>query len=130
MANIICIDSCILIEHFRAKDKTRTYFERIHREYDIHCIPSIAKYEVLAGVEDEHLGYWETEFSKMLFLPLTERAVRDARTIAVQLRRKRLQLDTPDILIAATAIANGLPLATLNRNHFERIDGLKLVLPK
>ena len=53
-----------------------------------------------------------------------------ARKIARQLKRNRKQLDTPDILIAATTLVNGLPLATLNRNHFERIDGLRIVTPE
>ena len=29
--------------------------------------------------------------------------------------------------IAATAISNNLPIATLNRKHFERIDNLTLI---
>ena len=73
MESIISIDSSVLIQHFRAKDKDRTYFEKIHREYDVHCIPSVAMYEVLAGVKDEHMELWEMELNKMLFIPLTER---------------------------------------------------------
>jgi len=34
------------------------------------------------------------------------------------------------LFIAATAIANGLPLATLNRKHFDPIEGLKLFYPE
>jgi len=34
-----------------------------------------------------------------------------------------------DLFIAATAVVNELPLATLNRKHFESVDGLKLLLP-
>ena len=38
-------------------------------------------------------------------------------------------LDTmKDILIASTAIAKGLPLATLNVKEFERIDNLHLIV--
>lgn len=32
-----------------------------------------------------------------------------------------------DIFIAATAIANNLPLLTLNEKHFSRVDNLSLV---
>jgi len=35
----------------------------------------------------------------------------------------------PDILIAASCISHGLPLATYNREHFERIPGIKLKDP-
>ena len=41
--------------------------------------------------------------------------------------RKRKLIDTADLFIAATAIANKLPFATLNRKHFERIDGLAII---
>jgi predicted nucleic acid-binding protein len=44
-----------------------------------------------------------------------------------QLKRESKLIDTTDILIAATAMANDLPLATLNRNHFERIRGLQMM---
>jgi predicted nucleic acid-binding protein len=37
---------------------------------------------------------------------------------------KLILLDT-DILIAATALANDLPLLTRNRRHFERVPGLR-----
>ncbi len=72
MENIICIDSSVLIDHFRAKDKQCTFFERIHRSYRLLCISAIAQYEVLAGADDNHLGYWNEELHAMLFLPLTE----------------------------------------------------------
>ncbi len=130
MANVISLDSSVLIDHFRLRNKGESFYMRLLKNHGIHCISSVAKYEVLAGVKDEHLEHWREEFEKMLFLPLTEPIVMEARDIAFQLRRDRKQLDSPDILIAATAMANGLPLATLNRTHFERIDGLKLVLPK
>lgn len=34
------------------------------------------------------------------------------------------------MLIAATALANDLKLATLNKNHFERIKEIKLINKK
>jgi len=36
-------------------------------------------------------------------------------------------IDLADILIAATSISNGIPLATLNLSHFERITDLVIV---
>jgi len=36
-------------------------------------------------------------------------------------------IDTPDIMIAGTALQNNMPVATLNRKHFERITGLELI---
>jgi tRNA(fMet)-specific endonuclease VapC len=36
----------------------------------------------------------------------------------------------PDLLIAATALANGLPLFTDNKKHFEHIPGIQLYSPE
>lgn len=36
-------------------------------------------------------------------------------------------IDAHDLWIAATALAHGLELATLNRRHFERVPGLALL---
>ena len=46
------------------------------------------------------------------------------------LQRKSVRLESAGLFIAVAAIANKLPLVTLNRKHFEQIDGLKLLLPK
>ncbi|MFN0176952.1 MAG: type II toxin-antitoxin system VapC family toxin [Saprospiraceae bacterium] len=45
----------------------------------------------------------------------------------LQLKKVSKQIDFPDLLIAATAQQNGLPLATLNIKHFSRIEGLEVV---
>jgi len=44
-------------------------------------------------------------------------------SILIDFYRKKV----PDILIAGTAMSHNLPLATLNRKHFERIKDLQLV---
>jgi predicted nucleic acid-binding protein len=53
-----------------------------------------------------------------------------AVTLNKDLKRKRNLIDIADLFIAATAIANNLPFATLNRKHFERIDGLIIIRVK
>ncbi len=50
-----------------------------------------------------------------------------AASIYKELKKKRNLIDTADLLIASTAIAHNIPLATLNRKHFERIEKLALV---
>lgn len=36
-------------------------------------------------------------------------------------------IDIEDILIGATALSNGMKLATDNKNHFDRIEGLEII---
>jgi tRNA(fMet)-specific endonuclease VapC len=44
------------------------------------------------------------------------------------LKKDSKLIEIPDILIAATAQANQLKLATLNKKHFERINSLEIVI--
>jgi predicted nucleic acid-binding protein len=45
------------------------------------------------------------------------------------LRKQGLPIAQPDLLIAAMAIHHNLILATRNVRHYQRIPGLKLLLP-
>ncbi|MCC6577398.1 MAG: type II toxin-antitoxin system VapC family toxin [Flavobacteriales bacterium] len=62
----------------------------------------------------------------MEVLALTTREVRLAASLQANLRRRRIHVALPDLLIAATAMEAGLPVATLNKKHFEAIPGIKL----
>jgi predicted nucleic acid-binding protein len=59
-------------------------------------------------------------------LPLGSREVRRAATIQAELKRQRKQVTLPDLFIAATALEADLPVATLNRKHFESIPDLRI----
>lgn len=56
-----------------------------------------------------------------------EVSVDTAVTINSQLKKKRKQINIADLFIAATAVANNLALATLNKRHFDRIEVLDIV---
>jgi predicted nucleic acid-binding protein len=71
------------------------------------------------------MAFWESVFQQTSVLPFDASATIMARKIYRQLKQEHKMIDTTDILIAA--MANDLPLATLNRSHFERIRGLRMV---
>ena len=61
-------------------------------------------------------------------LPFDAAAARAFGRVAASLRKEgRAQARAFDALIAATAIANSLPVYTCNARDFERIEGLHLV---
>jgi predicted nucleic acid-binding protein len=125
----IIIDACIFIEYFRAKNKDSSALENLLKKYKKCFVSAVAKYEVLCGAADEDVAFWETIFSNMEILPFDDLTINKARQIYIyrQLNRKKRLIDAIDILIAATAIVYDLPLSTLNRKHFERIDELQLL---
>ena len=121
------IETCVFIDHFRSKNKENTFLSGLIRQWRKCCVSAVAKYEVLAEANERDMGEWQRIFGKIIVFPFNDMAVDAARMIYRQLRQENKFIGLGDILIAATAIAGDLPLATFNRNHFERIRGLRLV---
>ncbi len=60
-------------------------------------------------------------FSVVRVVPLTRAAAEIAGIEGARLQAAGMKLPAPDLLIAGTAIEQGLPLITRNIRHFERI---------
>jgi len=126
----IFIDSCLIIEHMRAKDKANTFFADLVRQHKERYISTVVEYEVELGMTANHQVLWNTIMKRLIIVPFTSSIVRTACKVKHELKAKGKHIDLADLFIAATAIVNGLPLATLNRKHFDNIDGLRLLLPQ
>ena len=70
--------------------------------------------------------FWESFFSNTVVLPFDSSCAKIAAEIYKDLKIRNLSVETDDILIAATAINYTLPLATINRKHFDKIPNLIL----
>jgi tRNA(fMet)-specific endonuclease VapC len=90
-------------------------------------ISAITHYEIYSGTTSSQLLFWESFLENTNVLVLNQKVAQTAVDINNELKRKRKQIDMADLFIAATAIANHLPFATLNKKHFERIDGLNIL---
>ncbi|MDQ6904011.1 MAG: type II toxin-antitoxin system VapC family toxin [Bacteroidota bacterium] len=90
-------------------------------------ISAITDYEVYSGATTAQLPFWDELLKKVKVLAFDKDVVELAVTINRQLKQKRKQIELADLFIAATALANNLPFATLNRKHFDRIDSLKII---
>ena len=124
---MVMIDACVFIDYFRSKNKKSTFFAEFAQGSYKRCTSAIAKYEVLAGADEKDLDEWRRIFDKITVFAFGDATINSARMIYRQLKRESKLISLGDILIAATAIANDLPLATFNRSHFERIRDLRLV---
>ena len=122
----VVIDSCVFIEYFRSKNKENTLLSKLDQQQRRLYVSAVAKYEVLAGAHASTLGEWRRTFDGIFVLPFGDSTITTARDIFQQLKRESKLIPLGDVLIAATAIVNDLPLATLNRSHFERIQRLRL----
>ncbi len=124
---IVLLDTSVLIDYYRKADKARTRWIALVRAGHSFSISVVTKYEIYAGATAGQLEFWNTILSTIPVLALNEAAVDTAAEVNRDLKRKRKQIHLADLFIASTALANALPLATLNTKHFERITALRLV---
>lgn len=94
--------------------------------YDF-TISAISYYEIYSGTSTNQLPFWKILLQKTRVLALDEVVAQAAININKELKKKRKQIAIADLFIAATAIANRLPFATLNKKHFDRIDTLLII---
>ncbi|HEV2832825.1 MAG TPA: type II toxin-antitoxin system VapC family toxin [Hanamia sp.] len=123
---IIMIDTSILIDFYRRTDKNKSMWLSLVRKGYHFAISAITKYEIYSGATRNQLEFWDDVLRLVEVFPFDEATVNTAVEINTNLKRKSKQIDLADLFIAATAISNGLPFATINLKHFERIDGLEI----
>lgn len=124
---IVMVDTSILIDYYRKTDKENSAWMPLIRQEYRFAISVVTKYEIYSGAGESQLEFWNNALKKVDVIAFDEAAVNAAIEINAALKRKRKQIDLADLFIAATAITYGLPFATLNRKHFDRIDDLIIV---
>jgi predicted nucleic acid-binding protein len=125
--NVILVDTSILIDYYRKTDKAKSaWINLIDRGYEF-AISVITKYELDSGATQSQISFWDTIIMTILVIPLDENCVNTAVQFNSSLKKKRKQIDIADLFIAATAVNFKLPLATLNKKHFERIDEITVI---
>jgi len=121
----ILIDTSILIDHLRNKQKDKTIFYQLTFRYD-YIISSITEFEFLVGSTPPNREFVEKLLARLPVLPFDSGCVKTATEIYRNLKTHNQLISLPDLFIAATAITHNLPLLTLNRKHFERIQNLNI----
>ena len=91
------------------------------------AISEITLAEMCVRLSKTRLEKYEKQifFLEKYFLILPFMAHREYGAIRAQLEKKGTRLDDMDLLIAATALHEGLVLLTGNTKHFSRIKGLE-----
>ena len=118
------IDTSIFIEYLRSKDRINTALTKLPSETVLY-VSSITVFELYSGATDiKKRQDIDTLLQGVFILPLNTDIAKNAGFIYQDLRRRGNMIEVTDILIAATALENDLPIKTLNTNHFQRIPGL------
>ena len=124
---MICLDTSVLIDYYRKKDKSKSLLFDLMEKDTVFAVSAITEYELYIGNSPEQNIFWNDFFSQIVILQFDTKSVKHSINIYKQLKQQNNLIDIPDILIAGTALQNNIPLATLNRKHFERINGLRII---
>ena len=129
---MFCLDTNVIIDasHKKTSAQIRGHFESL-KPKEI-CIPAIVVAELEFGAmhSDNYKKNMEviTEIiAPYKIIPFTEKEAVVYGQNREQLTRKGTAIGPNDLLIAATAIANGATLVTHNTNEFGRVHGLSFV---
>ena len=124
---VILLDTSILIDYYRRTNKSNSVWIKLIDEGYEFSISAITKYELYSGAVKTQIAFWDNVLATIAIIPFDETCVDTAVAINAALKRKSKQIDLADLFIASTAIAHNLPIATLNKKHFDRIDELILI---
>lgn len=124
---MILLDSSILIDVFRKKNKQNTVFYQLANLEESFSISSITYYEVGVRNKKSNDEFWSNLYNNLTVIPFDQECSKTAIDIYLDLRKGNKLIDLADLLIGATALTHSFPLSTLNRKHFERINGIRLV---
>lgn len=118
--------SAIMRQHPAAIARARIYLDE-HRRF---AFSLITRYEILRGLLTKGAIRQRADFEKLCdvseVLPVDERIISRAAEIYADLYNRGQLIGDADILIAATALENGLVAATNNQRHLSRLSGLVL----
>lgn len=124
------IDTNILSLFFRGQPQVVANFEAYLQTYDTIRFSIITYYEIVSGLKhrDAHnqLSLFLDFAAQNTILPLTPAVANVSAEVYADLRKRGQPIDDIDLLIAGTAIANGLTLVTQNQKHFDRISQLQV----
>ncbi len=128
----VIIDTSLLIEAERHGSEIDKFIEK--REEEIFGLSVISVAELLHGVQRADSTQRRLKRSayveKIIALfPIYVFEISIARIYAelwVDLSKRGIQIGAHDLIIGSTALSLGFSVATTNRRHFDRIEGLKI----
>ncbi len=131
-------DTTFIIDLVNNDDGAVKMAARIDSMHSIVFVSAITIQEYLRGIYylfgdkpnqiDEKLSKAEGDLARFSGLDMNYNVAKAAAKIDADLTRKGEQIGYADVLIGATAQFYQLTLLTRNKDHFERINGLKIDL--
>lgn len=125
------LDSTFLIDVMQAEETVAELAEEVD-ESGPPFVTSVTVMELYEGVHRaDSTGAERQAVERVLDgiteLPFDRTTAKRAGEINAELRSRGAPIDRTDVMIAAAALVNDLPVVTRNVDHFDRIDGLEVL---
>lgn len=119
------IDTSILIDSLRGSTKWEEFLKDQEEEVELY-IPTIVIFELFSGRSTRNVKARQKVGDIIKYFLRIELTEKIAITAGKIFRDHKQTLQTPDYIIAATALELNAEVLTLNIKHFRQIPGLKL----
>lgn len=123
----ILIDTSTILGYLRRRNKEDTILYNLYETYDEICVSSVTVFEVFYGCSPENLAMMTLLFEGFTILSFDAKVAKIASREYQKLRDQGQYVAVRELVVAATALARNLPLATLNRQPFELIPDIRIV---
>jgi len=127
----LCADTDVLVDYLRGRQHGKTLYSRWREKAKV-LITLVASFELLLGAKissnpEQRLLEVRSVIDQHEVLSFDEAAAEIASDKGAELRKAGLTIEVRDLLNSSICLANGLPLLTKNRSHYERVSGLQIL---
>ena len=121
---MILIDSDVLLEHLRGKAAARDWLLETRQSSGPLAISVVSLTEIAGGMRSPERREVMRLLGSMQRFEVTQQVAWRAATLMQEYRRPHSGIGLGDYLIAATALTEGLEIATLNIRHYPMFPDL------
>lgn len=122
---MILIDSDVLIAHLRGVPAAKEWLLRARRDTGRLAMSAVSVTEVAGGMQPRETRQVTRLLASLDVFPVSVHVAWKASELMRTYRRSHSGIGLGDYLIAATAVTEGLELATLNLRHFPMFADLQ-----
>jgi predicted nucleic acid-binding protein len=126
---VILVDSDVLIANLRGVEAARQYLIRARTESGPLAASAVSVVEVAGGMRSPERREVTRLLASLHLFAVGEQIAWTAADLMRRYRRSDPGIGLGDYLVAATALVEGLELATLNVRHFPMIEGITPPFP-
>ena len=121
---LVC-DTSILIDKLRGGKKWDEFLAGVGNDVELY-LPSIVVFELYSGQSSKNKEV-EKHLSRVVGHFEVVELTRKISKIAGEIYRDQAKdLEVPDYIVAATALEMDAEVVTLNKKHFNKIEGLRI----